>query len=731
LSQAVIAHGKPLHFRDLDGEYERLLALKIELSDEEPGLPAAAWLGVPLRSPDNQMTGLISLQNALPDAYRDSDLMLLTTIAAQLSLAVDNTRLREAEKERYRVASTLMDVSSIVSSTLHYDELLDRILEQIARVIAFDRACVMLPPDDGRELAVPAVQGNRLVIRAAYGYRNAVAGTEIRFSDDSLAMLACRSQQPMVLPDVQNHPGWNWFTQIVTPSEEDTRSWIGVPMLAQERVLGLITLDKFTPNAYTDRDASTAFALARQVTIAVENARLLAQAQENFKVMERRTKRLVSMHRIASIISSTLDRDTVLDSAARQLTDQFEVDHCGIMLIDEQTGDGHLVAEYPNTGNIGLTVNLIGNPLFDRMLHANTAILIRNVDEDDIGDASRQTLQQVGARAVLLAPMIARDRLIGSIGLDVIKQPRDFTEGDRDAFATIAGQIALAITNADLYERAIVASRLKSEFLANISHELRTPLNAIIGYSDMLLDGMYGDMNEKQRDRLDRVKSGGQRLLALINDVLDLSKIEAGQMELEQLPISLSSVIAEVVSDIQPQAEAKGLSVETRISPDLPEVTGDVQRIQQILVNLLGNAVKFTNEGHIGVSASLITVRDGNVVLSDEAAHGFSGSITLPKPTPVSDGDWLAVAVSDTGIGISPENQSIIFDAFRQVDGSSIREYGGTGLGLAITQKLVNLHGGHVWVDSELGKGSTFTVLLPAQSGEQPRALSDISQPTE
>jgi signal transduction histidine kinase len=227
------------------------------------------------------------------------------------------------------------------------------------------------------------------------------------------------------------------------------------------------------------------------------------------------------------------------------------------------------------------------------------------------------------------------------------------------------------------------------------------------------------------------VKSGGQRLLALINDVLDLSKIEAGQMELEQLPISLSSVIAEVVSDIQPQAEAKGLSVETRISPDLPEVTGDVQRIQQILVNLLGNAVKFTNEGHIGVSASLITVRDGNVVLSDEAAHGFSGSITLPKPTPVSDGDWLAVAVSDTGIGISPENQSIIFDAFRQVDGSSIREYGGTGLGLAITQKLVNLHGGHVWVDSELGKGSTFTVLLPAQSGEQPRALSDISQPTE
>ena len=238
----------------------------------------------------------------------------------------------------------------------------------------------------------------------------------------------------------------------------------------------------------------------------------------------------------------------------------------------------------------------------------------------------------------------------------------------------------LAATNEELAQ----ANQLKSQFLANMSHELRTPLNSINGYTEMLLNEVYGPLTDEQRDRLYRVQRNGQSLLALINDVLDLSKIEAGRVELDLLPIQLETVINVVCSVILPLASERGLTVSQDISPDLPPLLADEARLRQILTNLLSNAIKFTEIGEVSIRASADT-----------------------------DGQQIRIAVADTGIGIPKESFDDIFSEFQQVDGSSTRQHGGTGLGLAISRRLARMHGGDILVESQPGKGSTFTVILP------------------
>jgi signal transduction histidine kinase len=304
-----------------------------------------------------------------------------------------------------------------------------------------------------------------------------------------------------------------------------------------------------------------------------------------------------------------------------------------------------------------------------------------------------------------------KDKVIGSIGLDCIER-REFTEGEIETCRTLASQIALAVENSDLYERALVATRLKSEFMTNISHELRTPLNAILGYTEGVLGGLYGKLTEKQTDRLQRVFHNAQGLLALISDVLDLSEIQAGKMTLELTPQEIEPIITAVVHQVAPLAESKKLALSTDIPSSLPRVFVDNARLRQVLLNLVSNAVKFTREGSVQVRAEPLTIVNGECQEHDLGAQ-------------LNDGHWLAVAIEDTGIGIARENFKIIFDAFRQVDGSTVREFQGTGLGLAITEQLVEMHGGKLWVESEVGHGSRFTFALPVDRRAEPATIAD------
>jgi signal transduction histidine kinase len=296
--------------------------------------------------------------------------------------------------------------------------------------------------------------------------------------------------------------------------------------------------------------------------------------------------------------------------------------------------------------------------------------------------------KEVGVRALLAAPMLRED---GAIGCILLRKPEPgaFTPRQIALLETFAAQAVIAIENVRLFteiqeksHQLEVASQHKSQFLANMSHELRTPLNAIIGYTEMMADGLYGEVGEKAQGVLERVQNNGRHLLGLINDVLDLSKIEAGQLTLTVEDYSVVDMVATVLSATESLARTKGLALRSAVAPGLPTGNGDPRRLTQVLLNLVGNAIKFTDAGSVEVRA-------------------------------VQAGGRFEFAVVDSGFGIAPEDQARIFDEFQQVDNSSTRKKGGTGLGLSISRKIVELHGGRITVESEVGKGSTFKVIVP------------------
>jgi len=315
---------------------------------------------------------------------------------------------------------------------------------------------------------------------------------------------------------------------------------------------------------------------------------------------------------------------------------------------------------------------------------------------DEPASSVKDFIMGSGYRAVLVAPLLWQDR---TAGLLVVrrKEPGAFPQATVDLIKTFAAQSVQAIQNARLFsalhEKSLqleIESRHKSQFLANMSHELRTPLNAILGYTELVLDRIYGDIPDRMRGVMERVQVNGRHLLGLINDVLDLAKIEAGQFTLEMAEYSMKRVVRGVLDGLEPLAGEKRITLQAEIPRGLPPGWGDERRIAQVLVNLVGNAIKFTDAGEVSIRAST----------SDES---------------------LLVAVRDTGSGISEADQDRIFDEFQQADSSSSRRKGGTGLGLSIAKRIIEMHGGCIWVESVQGEGSTFSFTLPTSKTKKTR----------
>jgi signal transduction histidine kinase len=310
------------------------------------------------------------------------------------------------------------------------------------------------------------------------------------------------------------------------------------------------------------------------------------------------------------------------------------------------------------------------------------------------GTPLQEALTRSGYRALMAIPLLRPDHVVGSL-IVRRKQPGLLPQSTVDLLQTFAVQSVIAIQNARLFHEIAeksrqleLESRHKSQFLANMSHELRTPLNAILGYTELILDSIYGETPQKMRSVLERVQINGRHLLGLINDVLDLSKIEAGELRLSLTDYSLEEVVRTVFTGVEALAAGKGLAFKTEISPGLPRGHGDERRIAQVLLNLTGNAIKFTDAGEVTINAS---------------AHA----------------DSFTVAVRDTGPGIEEADQARIFGEFQQVDSSSTRAKGGSGLGLSIAKRIVEMHGGRIWVESTPGAGSTFSFSLPISVAQQ------------
>jgi signal transduction histidine kinase/HAMP domain-containing protein len=412
--------------------------------------------------------------------------------------------------------------------------------------------------------------------------------------------------------------------------------------------------------------------------------------------LARSVEELKALGEVSQVVSSTLNLETVLTTIVARAVQLSGTTGGVVYEYDEATQEFHPrvtqqmgdeLVEAVRTAPIRLGEGAVG-----RAAATRAPVQIPDVlDERAYGLTRLQPiLARLGYRSLLAVPLLREERIVG--GLVVWRrEPGKFSAQVVNLLQTFATQSVLAIENARLFREIEekgreleIANKHKSEFLANMSHELRTPLNSILGYTELILDNVYGDVSEKVRDVLTRLEKSGRHLLALINDVLDLSKIEAGQLTLSLSDYSMKDVVQTVFTAVESLAAEKELALQARVSPELPLGRGDERRITQVLLNLVGNAIKFTEAGEVRVEVS------------------------------TTDGAFL-VAVSDTGPGIAPAAQEKIFEEFHQVDSSSTRKKGGTGLGLSIAKRIVQMHGGRIWVESSPGKGSTFWFTLPVR----------------
>jgi signal transduction histidine kinase len=409
--------------------------------------------------------------------------------------------------------------------------------------------------------------------------------------------------------------------------------------------------------------------------------------------LERSVKELETLGQVSREISSTLELQTVLRAIAAHAMALAEADAGAFCAYDESAQVFRLqatheldvdVVEALTRRPVRLGEGAIGGAGLRR-----AAVQIPDIDQEP-GYALHDIIREPGYRALLAVPLLREDSLVGGLVL-CRKAPGVFAAETVDLLQTLANQSVLAIENAELFEeierkgeQLAVASRHKSEFLANMSHELRTPMNAILGFTELIRDGVYGEVSPKITAMLERIQANGRHLLGLINDVLDLSKIEAGQLKLEAVDYALRDVVQTVQATTESLAAAKKLKLRIELPDVLPPARGDERRIAQVLLNLVGNAIKFTEAGEVSVSVAL-------------------------------DETTFEIAVTDTGPGIPVDQQQKIFEEFHQVDSSSTRHKGGTGLGLAISKRIVELHGGKIWVESEPGRGSSFRFVIPIQ----------------
>jgi signal transduction histidine kinase len=406
---------------------------------------------------------------------------------------------------------------------------------------------------------------------------------------------------------------------------------------------------------------------------------------------------LQALGEVSQAVNSTLDLQTVLSTIVAKAVQISDTDAGAIYVFDQSKQEFQLRATH------GMSPTLIAEIEDITIRAGETALGLSTLERrpaqiSDLCQLGRSPLQEAvvraGYRALVAVPLLRPDEIVGALVVRR-KQPGLLPKPTVDLLETLATQSVLAIQNARLFQELREKSRQleleskhKSQFLANMSHELRTPLNAILGYTELILDDIYGDTPSRMRSVLDRVQINGRHLLGLINDVLDLSKIEAGQLTLALSDYSLKEVVHSVFKGVETLASGKGLGFKVDIPPDLPRGHGDERRIAQVLLNLTGNAIKFTDAGEVTIEAS--------------ARNGI-----------------FTVAIHDTGPGINAADQARIFGEFQQVDASPTRAKGGSGLGLSIARRIVELHGGRIWVDSTPGSGSTFSFTLPIEAEQR------------
>ena len=679
----VLLNAKPVNVADVlaDPEYS--------LHEFQTRLGYRSVLCVPLLR-EGSPIGVIVLTRRDVRPFTDKQVELVTTFADQAVIAIENVRLFDEVQARTRDLSESLqqqtataDVLKVISrSAFDLQTVLDTLVESATRICQAEMGHIALP-----------TEGGLFRTRANFGFsprlKAEFAGLEFKPGRESVTGRALLERATVHILDAQTDPEYK-LTRIQKVG--DFHSMIGTPLLREGSPIGVFGLARFTVRPFTDKQIELLTTFADQAVIAIENARLFDEVQARTRELSQSIGELRALGEVTQAVNSSVDLETVLSTIVAKATQLSNTEAGAIYVFDDASREFRLRATYGMDDTIIAAIGdrhiHIGETAIGRAVEQRMPIQIPDVQNDP--SSVLDVIVRAGFRALLTVPLLGPDRIVGALVVRR-KEPGEFSKSTVDLLQTFGAQSVLAIQNARLFHeieekgrQLAEASQHKSQFLANMSHELRTPLNAIIGVTEMLRED--AEALKQDIEPLDRVLGAGRHLLALINDILDLSKIEAGRMELHLESFALAPLIEDVAKTIEPMAIKNGNRIVVDCQTDLGTAHADQTRFRQALLNLASNANKFTEKGTVTMTAQ---------------AQRLEGR------------DWITIGVTDTGIGMTQEQMGRLFQEFSQADASTTRKYGGTGLGLAISRHFCRMMGGDITVESKPGEGSTFMIRLP------------------
>jgi signal transduction histidine kinase len=640
------------------------------------GRPGRAWMGMPLSAGD-RVIGVMNISSFDSGVtYSEDQQQFFSAIADQAAAILDKAHLYQEMEERARQLSALNEVGSVITSTLDLSAVLNLIMDKAVELIQAEAGSLVLMDQDTSELVfrVTAGPGSADLVGKRLPAGTGIMGTVVQ------------EHEPVIIRDAQSDERW--------AGEQDeefvTRSIIAVPMVSRGRAIGVIELlNRRDGIPFDEDDARLLTAFAANAAVSIENARLFTQTDQ---ALAARVEELSMMQQIDRELNATLDYNQVMDltldwavrttgADAGLVAVMAEEDGAtGLRFLANQGYPDELIAAYEDIlwpldqGTIGRVVRT-GEPEFI---------------EDVRGDPD-YTETVPGMVAQLAVPIRREEQIVGVITLESSQQAL-LDEEALEFVIRLADHAAISIENAWLFGEVQRANDAKTEFVSFVSHELKQPMTSMRGYTDLLAKGAAGGLNDMQQSFLETIRSNVNRMDSLVSSLLDISRIESGRIRINLEDVSVEQVVEEALRTIRGQIEAKQQPLVVEVTPNLPLVRGDRERLVQVLTNLVSNAYKYTPKG------GQITVR-AQTWSDGEGATGQDG--------------FVMCSVTDTGIGMSQEDQERLFTKYFRSEDPSVRSEAGTGLGLVITKSLVELQGGEIWVESELGRGSTFAFTVP------------------